>query len=67
MYSTQFQSGINGNFVDISTDIYIDDVIPEEGLCKLLDMAFNIVYKAKQKRNSFKFQIICQAEFKVNI
>ena len=60
-------TGISGSFIDISADIEVDDVVPEEGLIKVLDIVFNdVLVKAQRKRNSFKFQIICQGEFKVS-
>ena len=57
---------VNNNFIDISTDIKVDDVVPESGLDNILNLAFTeIINKAKQKKDTFKFQIICQADFKV--
>ena len=57
---------VNDNFIDFSTDININDVVPERGLDQILDIAFDeVITKAKQKKSVFKFQIVCQAEFKV--
>ena len=65
---TQFNitRAVKNNFIDFSTDININDVVPERGLDRILDIAFDeVISKAKQKKGAFKFQIVCQAEFKV--
>ena len=67
MVNFEFVRSVNGRFMDVSTDIDVHDVVPEDGLSKVLDLAFNgVITRAQQKWRTFKFQIICEGQFKVN-
>ena len=67
MSNFEFLRSVNEHFIDVSTEMDIRDVVPEEGLSKVLDLAFNeVLTKAQQKWRTFKFQIICEGQFKVN-
>ena len=50
MSNFEFLRSVNEHFIDVSTEIDIRDVVPEEGLSKVLDLAFNeVLTKAQQK------------------
>ncbi len=56
---------LNGAFVEIKISRDIADPIPENGLKLLLESASKVLNKAIQKRNCFKYYLICDSEFQV--
>ena len=61
------QEALSGNFIDVYADLDLREPTPEAGIERIIDVAYNVVMITQRKRSSFKYQIICHAEFKVRL